>query len=189
MIRTLVALIVLTTLGCFGNPDAAPEEDLMPGTTRRMPAEWEPQAAVWLQWPQAWEGAAVEDSFVDIVLAIAEFEDVHLLATDGSTESSGRARLGDLPGVTWHRIGNDSSWMRDNGPRYVEVDGELIAQDWGFDAWGGGFGDVPYDQDNAVPAAVADTLGLELESVGLVHERGDLEVNGVDTAMVNWSVI
>jgi len=63
-------------------------------------------------------------------------------------------------------------------------------QNWEFDAWGGGFGDwIPYDNDNVVPDVVAEILGLPLEHVALVHERGDLEVNGSDTALVNWSVI
>jgi len=189
MTRTLFALAALIGVGCSGNPAAAPEEDLLPSTTRRMPAEWEPQAAVWLQWPQSWEGQGVEDAFVQIATAIADYEDVHLLATDAATEASGRAALGDLARVTWHVIGNDNSWMRDNGPRYVFLDGQLAVQDWGFDGWAGGFGDVPWALDNAVPSELATLLDLPFEAVGLVHERGDLEVNGVDTALVNWSVM
>lgn len=159
---------------------------------RRMPAEWEPQAAVWLQWPMAWEGDGVQEAFADIVDAIARYEDVHLLANDAATQALGEDWLSesDTSRVTWHVVPNDNSWMRDNGPRYVEVDGQLILQNWEFDAWGGGFGpDIPYANDNAVPDVVADMLGLESEHVAIVHERGDLEVNGLDTAMVSWSVL
>lgn len=178
----------LTLSGCFAEKTPL-ESDLMDGATRRMPAEWEPQAAVWLQWPQPWEGAAVEASFVAIVEVVAQHEDVHLLATSARTRSRGEAALAGLERVTWHTIDNDSSWMRDNGPRYIEVDGQMVIQDWGFDAWGGGFGNIPYDADNAVPGVLAELLSLPMETVGLVHERGDLEVNGVDTALVSWSVI
>lgn len=159
---------------------------------RRTPAEWEPQAAIWVQWPQAYEPAGTEAAFAAVVEIIAEYQPVHLLATDRRTRSSGEAALAGRVGdnVTWHMVPNDNSWMRDNGPRYVEVDGRRVVQDWGFDAWGGGFGgDVPYAHDDAVPGVVADLLGLPSERVALVHERGDLEVNGADTALVNWSVI
>ncbi|MFT4974306.1 MAG: agmatine deiminase [Myxococcota bacterium] len=183
---TLAALLLLT--GCATTH--LHETSLIPATARRTPAEWEPQAAVWLQWPQAYEGARVEASFVEIVWAIADYESVHLIAHDARTQSQGESALSGLSAeITWHIIPNDNSWMRDNGPRYVEVDGSLVLQNWQFDAWGGGFGRVPYDNDNVLPDLLADILDLPLEQVGLIHERGDLEVNGEDTAMVSWSVL
>ncbi len=188
----LAALLATSAAGCTPmlQPDESPFTERVDGDVRRTPAEWEPQAAVWLQWPQAYEGAAVERSFAEIVTAIADYEDVHLLAADARTEDSGRAALAGVDRITWHRIANDNSWMRDNGPRYVEVDGVLVSQNWEFDAWGGGFGgDIPYAADNVVPDAVAEYLGLQNEQVRIVHERGDLEVNGTDTALVSWSVL
>ena len=106
--------------------------------TRRTPAEWELQAAIWMQWPQAYEGRAIEEEFVSIVEVIVEYEHVHLLAADEQTLNRGNAALArvDDSNITWHVVPNDNSWMRDNGPRYVEVDGELVAQNWEFDAWG-----------------------------------------------------
>ena len=44
-------------------------------------------------------------------------------------------------------------------------------------------------QHDAVPGAVAEILGLPLETVDMIHERGDLEFNGLDTVVVNWSVV
>jgi agmatine deiminase len=189
----LAPLFALLTVGCSA-------ADLMPGDpvidepiegVRRTPAEWEEQAAVWLQWPQSWEGAAVERSFVAIVDVVGRYEDVHLLAADASVLSDGQAALAgvDTSRVQWHTIANDNSWMRDNGPRYVEIDGQLILQNWEFDGWGGGFGEVPYAADNVVPDVIAGLLDLPLEQVRIVHERGDLEVNGSDTALVSWSVL
>ena len=53
--------------------------------------------------------------------------------------------------------------MRDNGPVFVEDDGEIRVQNWQFDAWGGRFGsDVPYELDNLVPQRVAAYLGMPL---------------------------
>lgn len=179
--------------------EAQPGGEAQPGDVpppadgrRRTPAEWERQASVWIQWPQDYEAPGTEEAFARVVEVIAEYQPVNLVATDSYTRRTGRAALRGRVGdnVTWHVIANDNSWMRDNGPRYVEVDGELVLQNWHFDAWGGGFGEeVGYEMDDAVPGAVARILDLPLEQVDLVHERGDLEVNGVDTAMVNWSVI
>ena len=51
----------------------------------RLPAEWEPQAAVWLSWPHrrsTWPGrfAAIPPAFARLVGAISRFEDVHVNA-------------------------------------------------------------------------------------------------------------
>ena len=46
----LLAAAVALAAGCVPAPGVT---DLLPGDVRRTPAEWEPQAAVWLQWPQA----------------------------------------------------------------------------------------------------------------------------------------
>ena len=86
-------------------------------------------------------------------------------------------------------IDSDSSWMRDNGPRYVEVDGNMVLQNWAFTSYEANTPVSYYRQDNALPDDMAALLNLPLEQVGLIHERGDLEVNGTDTAMVSWSVL
>ncbi len=197
MIRTTFTFLFLFTFILAGCPpvdgDGPPDiTDKVEGAERRMPAEWEPQAAVWLQWPHDWEGQQVQAAFVDIIEVITEYEDVRLVVND---EADGERALdalagADLERLQIHAIPTNSSWMRDNGPRYVEVDGELVLQNWEFDAWGAGTNaDWPYDDDNAVPDAVADLLDLPVEQVSMIHERGDLEVNGTDTAMVNWSVV
>lgn len=195
MTRTFTCtLALLTACGPVRqNPKAtAPLATDYDGTTRRMPAEWEPQDSVWLQWPAAWEGARVAASFVEIIEVVAEYEPVHLLVPDRRELDRAQAALAhvDAARLTLHVVATNSSWMRDNGPRYVEVDGRLTLQDWPFDGWGGAWGPAElYVDDNEVPAAVAELVDLPLEWVDVVHERGDLEVNGLDTAMVNWSVV
>jgi agmatine deiminase len=79
--------------------------------------------------------------------------------------------------------------MRDNGPVYVEEDGAMRIQDWGFDGWGGAFGAIPYANDDAVPIAVGSLLGMPVDNVPIVHERGNLEFNGKDAVVLNWNVI
>jgi len=96
----------------------------------------------------------------------------------------------DHSNIIWHAIENDNAWMRDNGPVYVVQDGEMRIQNWQFDAWGGGFGNnVTYSKDNEVPMAVADYLNMPVDNIDIVHERGNLEFNGVDTVILNWSTL
>ncbi len=191
---TILFLITFALVGCTTGLDGGPLgiTDMVEGAERRMPAEWEPQAAIWLQWPQPWEGSQVEEAFVDIIEVVTEYEQVHLVVNDESDRERALAALAgaDASRLELHVIPIDSSWMRDNGPRYVEVDGELVIQNWEFDGWGAAWDEASYfTNDNTAPNAVAELLGLPLEHVSMIHERGDLEVNGVDTAMVNWSVV
>ena len=66
----------------------------------------------------------------------------------------------------------------------------MRVQNWEFDAWGGAFGaNIPYGRDNKVPKAVGEYLNLPVDHIDIVHERGNLEFNGVDTVMLNWSTI
>ena len=164
-------------------------------SVRRVPAEWELQEAIWLQWPGRWEKSH-ETAFALISNVIARYEKLHILHASTKIEADARAAIAreggdpDHPNIVWHAIANDNAWMRDNGPVYVIEDGRLRIQNWSFDAWGGAFGaDVPYRLDDRVPARVAEAAGLPVEHVDIVHERGNLEFNGVDTLILNWSVI
>ena len=174
--------------GLSSTEEAAP--DLLEGTARRTPAEWEEQEAVWLQWPQSWEGRQVEQAFANIVTAIADFEDVHVIVNSAGDQETAEDYLvdADTERITFHQIATDSSWFRDNGPTWIELDGQIVVQDWDFDAWGYG-ARWSYQNDDVVPERVAEILGLPWEHVNIVHERGDLEVNGTDTALVSWSVL
>lgn len=210
---TQLALSLALALACTGDSTLGSDTGTTTGTTnsdtpdlsgRRVAAEWEPQAAVWLQWPRTYE-RSYEPGLAQVVAAILNHEDVHVLVHDDRTRSSAESALAEHGGLgaaviaggdsaqgfslTWQAIENDSAWMRDNGPRYVIDNGDLRVQNWEFDGWGGAFGDFPVDDDNAVPDRVADLLGLPVDAVDIVHERGDLEFNGVDTVILNWTVI
>ena len=159
---------------------------------KRVPAEWETQAGVWLQSPGPWE-RSYERDFARIASVIVRYQPLHILYSSKSIQTNVEEaikRTGvdpDHENIRWHQVPYDSAWMRDNGPLYIEEDGRLKIQNWGFDAWGGAFGTcVPFDQDNAVPLAVAELVGLETENIELVHERGNLEFNGVDSVLLNW---
>ncbi len=193
MIPRVVSFILLLALVMTTNIPSASEAGET--ASKRVPAEWELQEAIWLQWPGRWE-KSYETAFAKISTVIARYEKLHILYASGSIERDARKAISAAAGdpdhanIVWHAIDNDSAWMRDNGPVYVVEDGEMRIQNWEFDAWGGAFGaDVPYDQDNKVPVAVGDYLNLPVDSVDIVHERGNLEFNGVDTVILNWSTL
>ena len=50
----LRALPLIVPLAACAGGEAAPTPDAQ---TRRVPAEWEPHAATWMQWPGPWEAA------------------------------------------------------------------------------------------------------------------------------------
>jgi agmatine deiminase len=161
------------------------------GELRRVPAEWEPHAATWMQWPGRWE-AAMRPAFADIVQVVQAYEPVHMLIGAEADKTKAQALLAERGveelDLTWHLVPTDNAWMRDNGPIWVEVEGELKILDFGFDAWGGNFGaGIPYKNDDVVPETVAELTGVSREDHGdYILERGNLEVNGAGIALINW---
>ena len=88
-----------------------------------------------------------------------------------------------LTNITWEIVPYDASWMRDNGPVWVRVNGRPVVQDWGFDAWGGLY--PPWDLDDAVPGRVAEIEGVSCEPFELINERGTLEFNGAGSLLTS----
>jgi hypothetical protein len=90
----------------------------------RMPAEWEPHAATFMEWPMRADlwgdryGQACRD-YAEVANAIAAFESV-VMVTDPSQVGAARALLSGAVEIL--PIPIDDSWMRDNGPIFV-VDG------------------------------------------------------------------
>ena len=166
-----------------------------PSPNRRVPAEWEPQAAIWLQWPGRWE-KMYEPAFAQIAAIISRYQTLHILYDNDKVRNQARKKIKAAGGnpfddnIVWHRIPINSAWMRDNGPVYIVEDGELRIQNWEFNAWGGAFGEnIPYGRDNKVPDRVGAYLEMPVDRVDIIHERGNLEFNGVDTVLLNWSTI
>ncbi len=164
-------------------------------TEIRVPAEWEPQEAIWIQWPGRYE-KQFEIAFSKLAEIVVQYEKLHIICDSELITRQARNSLTeagvdpDHPNLVWHLIPNDSAWMRDNGPVYVIADGEFRVQNWKFNAWGGAFGsDIPYAKDDAVSTVVAEYLSMPVDQIDVVHERGNLEFNGVDTVIANWSVL
>ena len=163
--------------------------------TKRVPAEWERQEAIWMQWPGYWE-KDYEITFAKISEIVSRYEKLNILYDSKQIYEDAQKAIRDIEAdpnnknIYWHKVPNDNAWMRDNGPVYVIDNNELRIQNWNFDAWGGAFGsDISFKLDNTIPDKVGEILGLPVDHIDIVHERGNLEFNGSDTVILNWSTI
>lgn len=90
----------------------------------RWPAEWEPQASVWLSWPRnrnSWPDhfEPVPGEFAQFVRLLAEYEPVNILAGGREVLAEARSLVGDLKNVTLHDIPTNDAWCRDHGPTFL----------------------------------------------------------------------
>lgn len=164
----------------------------------RMPAEWAPQAAVWLSWPSGhpdcWPETfvKVESVFAEIAAAISRFEPVRINAPASRHEAIRRQVLGAgavAALVELYDHPNDDVWCRDHGPLFVKQreTGKLAVTNWGFNGWGDKFG--PYELDNKIPVHIADTLGLPRFDAGMILEGGSIEQNSLGQVLTTEAVL
>lgn len=160
-------------------------------TDRRVPADWESQAAIWLTWPHnraTWPGRfePVPAVYREMVRLISEVVPVHLLADDEIIRAES-ASLGDSDSVRWFSIQTNDSWIRDYGPTFVTgpagpnfVTGpageKMHVVSWHYNAWGKKY--PPWDKDNAAAEQMAQRLQMPVVRSSLCVEGGALEWDG-----------
>ncbi|MFA9479211.1 agmatine deiminase family protein [Phycisphaerales bacterium AB-hyl4] len=133
----------------------------------RMPAEWEPHAAVWLTPPHN-----VETWPVVMEKAIAQY-DAWVDAMRKAVPVSTTQEL---------NIPTNDSWIRDYGPIFVvHRDLGLACHDFQFNGWGNKY--EHRDYDDVVPQHIARQLHLPIWIHDLVLEGGSIEVNGRGTVL------
>jgi agmatine deiminase len=151
-----------------------------------MPAEWEPQEAVWLSWPHkrsTWPGhfRPIPAKFAEIVAQISRFEKVRINCAAALQPRAKRlcaAAGADLKRVAFFNHPTNDAWCRDHGPIFVKHKrtGEVALTDWDYNAWGGKY--PPFDRDNAIPPRIGRALGLRRFERKMVLEGGSIDVNG-----------
>ena len=166
----------------------------------RMPAEWEPQTAVWLQWPGEHPAAPgdlgfqmqMEKTWLLMTRAILEVARVGILAqSDAQAEHLRRSfeYYGFDPGrIDIHVTRTTDVWHRDSGPIFVVNDaGETAITDWNFNGWGSypEWGEV----EGHIPRTVGGILGLPVFTAPIVTEGGAIEVNGSGSLIATRSSI
>ncbi len=165
-----------------------------------MPAEWEPHVGTWLTWPhnpETWpdqDMAQVESDYLQIVKALAEGEQTHILVQDKSAEEDLNNKLQangvDIKQVFLYDIPTNDSWIRDYGPNFLirEKEGirEVAINDWDFDSWGRKY---KWELDDLAGSIITEQLELPKFKPGIVLEGGAIEVNGRGTCLTTDSCI
>ena len=154
-----------------------------------MPSEFGPHAGTVMGYPRTTYNTAIEleharNAWGDVALAIAEFEPVTMLA-DPSDVASAEAAFGSNISVVSCPL--DDAWLRDIGPTFSVVDGELVGIDWTFNGWGGQSW-AQWSFDKAVAEAVTRLVGARRVTSNLVNEGGGIEVNGAGRAVLTETV-
>jgi len=155
----------------------------------RMPAEWEPHAAMWIGWPvreRTWKDRTplIAPIWAQMIRALAEGEDIRLMVRDLDQEVAVRAFLrehrADAPNIHYHHVSTNHIWMRDIAPTFVKSDDdETVILDWNFNAWGRKY--PPWELEADAPRLIAAQTGLRRVQPGIVAEGGALDVNGTGT--------
>lgn len=160
-----------------------------------MPAEWYPQAQVWMIWPERpdnWRLGAkpAQAAFTQVATAIAEFAMV-TIGVSAKQYQNALLHFADI--VTSNPIrlvelSTNDAWARDTGPTFViSEDGEeLRGVDWRFNAWGGLAGGLyfPWDHDDQVAAKILQIEGCSrYRCSDFVLEGGSIHVDGEGTLL------
>ena len=158
-------------------------------STRRLPAEWEPQDAVLIAWPHQetdWIKLLTEVhttyyrlvkelvSFTQVIIATPEPEQVREILAKGNI---------DLSQVQLFNIPTNDTWARDFGPITIENDGQCQLLDFGFNGWGLKFA---ADKDNQISKKLHQAGSFKntpLLTQGLILEGGSIESDGSGTLL------
>ncbi len=164
----------------------------------RLPAEWEPQAAILVAWPHAgtdWADRleSVEATYSALIAAITRFQPAIVLVADESV----RRRAEEV--LAPHRIDNarlrfislayDDTWLRDSGPITLVDDSGFTLNDFRFTGWGGKF-EASLD-DRIVSELVARKLfaGARHRPISWALEGGAIESDGQGTILTTWKCL
>jgi agmatine deiminase len=167
------------------------------GTTRRLPAEWEPQDALMLAWPHLANGwkndiAEIDAVFVELIRAAARFQPVLLVCKDEALRAHATVLLQqgsvNMQNCLIKTVPTDDVWMRDAGPIGITENGKLKLLDFRFNAWGGKYKSSNDDQINR-RLAEQDVFACELQSVPMILEGGSIESDGKGSLLTTQSCL
>lgn len=151
----------------------------------RLPAEWEPQEAIWISWPLNplyWPDLRekIETDFVELAALISRYQLLRincLRPAQDSIRNHILSKGGKAENLEFFDIATNDAWCRDHGPIFLKEvrTGDIVVGDFPYNAWGGKF---PADLDNLVPARIGEVLGLKRLQGPMVLEGGSIDSNG-----------
>ncbi|MGA1362103.1 MAG: agmatine deiminase family protein [Ilumatobacteraceae bacterium] len=160
----------------------------------RMPAEWDPHIATWMQFPTAnftfgEEGseslASCREKWAEVANTVSRFEPV-LMVCRPEDVAIARDLLGEGVEILAEPI--DDAWARDSGPTFlVDGNGGLGAVHWTFNAWGNGRF-LSHGNDARIGGVIARASGARVFASPMVNEGGGIHTDGNGTVMVTRTV-
>ncbi len=161
----------------------------------RLPAEYEPQKAIWLTWPgnpKTWPDCreAAEKAYAVFAAKVSHFQPVEMICP-AAWRKVALLRLNsagaDLQQFTFHDWPMNDAWCRDHGPLFVKnTQGQTEIVDFIYNAWGGKFS--PWNDDDAVVKRISDLRKIPRHRVPHVGEGGAIEVNAQGQMITTESV-
>lgn len=164
----------------------------------RFPAEWEPQSAILIAWPNAdtdWAErlGEVEETYIALAAAITRFQPVIIIVADDDIEAYADARLRsnriDMDRVRFVGAPYNDTWLRDSGPISLRDDGSFKLLDFRFTGWGGKFEASADDQ--LVERLHDDGLfgAAKRQSIDFALEGGAIETDGDGSLLTTWQCL
>jgi agmatine deiminase len=160
----------------------------------RMPAEWEPHLATWMQFPTGnmTFGPAGSESlrrfqekWAEVANTVSRYEPV-LMVCHPEDLAVARTLLGE--GVETLVDPVDDGWARDSGPTFlIDGNGGLGAVHWRFNAWGKGDRHL-FENDARIGGVIARASGARVFESSLTNEGGGIHVDGRGTVLVTETV-
>ena len=164
----------------------------------RFPAEWEPQSAVLIAWPNAdtdWADrlGEVEETYIALVAAITRFQPAIVCVADDDVQAYARARLSsariDMERVRFVEAPYDDTWLRDSGPISLRDGNGFRLLDFRFTGWGGKF---DASQDDLLVERLHGQgifLNSDRQSIDFALEGGAIETDGAGTLLSTWQCL
>ena len=161
----------------------------------RLPAEWEPQAAVIIAWPCVGTDWAprlprIETAYVALAAAIVRFEPVLVCVADVSVCERATRLLADagadMDRLHFVEVAYDDTWLRDSGPLTLTDGAAFRLVDFRFTGWGGKFA-ADHD-DRLIEALIARGVlrAAEHRRIDWALEGGAIECDGNGTILTTW---
>jgi agmatine deiminase len=149
-----------------------------------MPAEWEPHARCWMQWPSREEvwGQRLPEAYMayaNVARAIAAFEPVSMVCR---VADEAQAELACGKSIEIVPIEIDDSWSRDSGPIFVsDGQGRVAGVHWRFNAWGNTY--QGFENDAKLGGEILQRLNMHRYEGPMVFEGGSISVDGHGTLL------
>jgi agmatine deiminase len=200
----LIIIIILSLSGC---KSPAVNEAEMPKITYHMPAEWEPQEAVWLGWMDNY--VPFQESVLNIAKALYDITPIKMVVPTNEALVRLKKRLKDKgldpAKIVFYVMPDSKLWMRDQGAAYLlDKSGHKKVVDFGWTMYGNEaflktvYGEqkdsiAHYYQLNVGKTGQIDSLMGALEGYSSIKtdvnmEGGSIEVNGKGTLILSETV-